>query len=51
MLKKNLGYKMLLHTHLYKFKTHMGDYSEDQGESFLQNVVDVECRCEGRYKI
>ena len=39
----------LLYAHLEKFKDYMGDYSEEQGERFRQDVKEVERRYQGHY--
>ena len=38
----------VLHDHLDKFKDNMGDYSEEQGERFLQDVRSFEERYKGQ---
>ena len=40
---------MLHYVHLDQFKNNMGDYSEEQGESFHQDVMDFERRYRGQY--
>ena len=39
----------MLDAHLEKFKDNMGDYSEEQGERFHQDVKEVERRYQGHY--
>lgn len=39
----------ILDAHLDKFKENMGDYSEEQGERFHQDIMDFERRYQGQY--
>ena len=39
----------MLDAHLEKFKDNMGDYSEEQGERFHQDVKEIERRYQGHY--
>lgn len=51
---KEMGCRMslklhMLHSHLNFFKSNMGDYSEEHGERFHQDVMDFEKRYQGQY--
>lgn len=39
----------MLHAHLDKFKNNMGEYSEEQGERFHQDIMNFEQRYQGQY--
>lgn len=39
----------MLHAHLDKFKNNMGEFSEEQGERFHQDIEDFERRYQGQY--
>ena len=39
----------VLHSHINEFKDNMGDYSEEQGEKFHQDVKSFEGRYKGQY--
>ena len=39
----------VLHCHLDFFKTNLGDYSEEHGERFHQDILDFENRYQGQY--
>lgn len=40
-----------LHSHLYYFPENLGDYSEEQGEQFHQDIREMENRYQGRWDI
>ena len=51
---EKMGCRMLLqlhilHSHIDEFKDNLGDYSEEQGERFHQDVKSFEQRCKGQY--
>lgn len=39
----------MLHAHLDKFKDNLGEYSEEQGERFHQDIMNFEQRYQGQY--
>ena len=40
----------ILHSHIDEFKDNLGDYSEEQGERFHQNVKSFEEQYKGQYR-
>jgi len=48
----NMSIKMhFLYSHLDKFPENLGDFSEEQGERFHQNIKEMERRYQGRWSI
>ena len=41
----------LLYSHIDEFPENLGDYSEEQGERFHQDIKEMERRYEGRWDI
>ncbi|QQP39843.1 Uncharacterized protein FKW44_013691 [Caligus rogercresseyi] len=39
----------MMHSHLDFFKSNMGDYSEEHGEPFHQDMMEFENRYQGQY--
>ena len=49
-LRANMSIKVhFLHNHLNRFPTNCGDVSDDQGESFHQDIKEMETRYQGRW--
>ena len=45
-----MSYKVhFLHSHLDNFPENLGDYSEEQGERFHQDIKEMERRYQGRW--
>lgn len=51
-LNINMSYKIhFLHAHLNRFTYNCGDFSEEQGERFHQDIKSIEQRYKGRWDI
>ena len=47
-----MSYKMhFLHSHLDYFPSNLGDFSEEQGERFHQNISEMENRYQGKWDV